>query len=131
MSRNPTDAVKFIAKVIKNLTTGSGSAAGETFDGLTQDEEGSALECFPKDNQGNLVFNFAVARVRLRGTPATQAKKVRVFFRLFNAQSTVSNFRTDTTYRFSSDGVLNGKAVPCWVLRMVNTSQSPVTHHPE
>lgn len=113
MSRNPTDAVKFIAEVIKNLTTGSGSAGGETFDGLTQDEEGSALEYLQKDGQGNLVFNFAVARVRLRGnTPATQAKKVRVFFRLFNAQSTVSNFRTDTTYRFSSDGVLNGKAVP-------------------
>ena len=113
MSRNPADAVGFIANVIRNLTMGNGSAGGESFDGLTQDEVGSALEYLPKDNQGNLVFNFAVARVRLRGnTPGTQAKKVRVFFRLFNAQSTVSDFRTNSTYRFSSDGVLNGKAVP-------------------
>ena len=113
MSRDPTDAVNFIATAIKNLTAGSGSAGGETFDGLTQDEESSALEYLQQDNQRNFVFNFAVARVRLRGnTPGTQAKKVRVFFRLFNAQSTVSNFRTDTTYRFSSDGILNGKAVP-------------------
>src|SRR5262249_28350650 len=57
--------------------------------------------------------NFAVARVRLKGnTPGAQAVKVRVFFRLFNAATTHSEFNPNTTYRFHSDGVLNGVKVP-------------------
>ena len=43
-----------------------------------------------RDNAGNFVFNFAIARVRLLGnTPGAQAKKVRVFFRLFATANTV------------------------------------------
>jgi hypothetical protein len=114
MSRNRSDAPAFIASVIANLTAGKGTVGGDSFDpGLTQDEDTSALEFLPQDNAGNFVFNFAVARVRLLGnTPGAQAKKVRVFFRLFQAQTTASNFSPGTTYRFQSDGVLNGVTVP-------------------
>ena len=114
MTRNRDDAPGFIAQVIANLTSGGGTAGGETFEpGLSQDEETSALEFLPQDNAGNFVFNFAIARVRLLGnTPGAQAKKVRAFFRLFQAQTTASNFNPTTTYRLHSDGVLNGVKVP-------------------
>lgn len=114
MTRNRSDAPAFIASVIANLTAGKGSVGGDTFEpGLSQDEDASALEFLPKDNAGNFAFNFAIARVRLLGnTPGAQAKKVRVFFRLFQAQTTASNFSPGTTYRFQSDGTLNGVTVP-------------------
>jgi hypothetical protein len=114
MSRNRSDAPAFISSVISNLTSGKGSVGSDTFDpGLVQDEDTSALEFLPQDNAGNFVFNFAVARVRLLGnTAGAQAKKVRVFFRLFQAQTTASNFSPSTTYRFHSDGTLNGVTVP-------------------
>jgi hypothetical protein len=114
MSRNRNDAPAFIASVISNLTSGKSSVGTDTFDpGLVQDEDTSALEFLPQDNAGNFVFNFAVARVRLLGnTPGAQAKKVRVFFRLFQAQTTASNFSPSSTYRFQSDGTLNGVTVP-------------------
>jgi hypothetical protein len=114
MTSNASDAPSFIANVIKNLTTGGGSAGGDSFDpGLSQEEEASALEFQQQDNDGNFVFNFAVARVRLLGkTAGMQAQKVRVFFRLFQAQSTNSDFNPNTTYRFKSDGLAYGVTVP-------------------
>lgn len=114
MTTNWADAPGFIAQVIANLTAGRGSVGGDSFDpGLSQDEDAFAVEFLPSDSNGNLVFNFAIARVRLRGnTPGAKAKKVRVFFRLFQAQSTISDFNTATTYRFFSDGQLNGVTVP-------------------
>jgi hypothetical protein len=114
MTRNRSDAPAFIASAISNLTTGHGTAGGDTFDpGLSQDEDASSVEFLPQDNAGNFVFNFAIARVRLLGhTPGAKAKKVRVFFRLFQAQTTASNFSPGTTYRFHSDGALNGVTVP-------------------
>jgi hypothetical protein len=113
MSSNPTDAPGFIASVIQNLTAGGGTVGVESFDNLTQDEEKSALEFLPKDKNGNAVFNFAIARVRLLGNIAgAVAKSVRVFFRLMNAQTTASNSNTATAYRFYSDGALNGTKLP-------------------
>jgi hypothetical protein len=114
MTRDRANAPGFISSVISNLTAGNGSAGGDTYDpGLTQDEEDSALEFLPQDNDGNFVFNFAIARVRVLGnTPGAQAKKVRVFFRLFEAQTTASNFEPSSTYRFHSDSTLNGVTVP-------------------
>ena len=114
MTSDPADAPEFIASVIQNLTAGGGSASGETFENsLDQDEEASALEFLAQDDDDNFVFNFAVARVRLLGkTPGAQATNVRVFFRLFQAQSTVSDFNPGTTYRNASDGMLNGHRIP-------------------
>jgi hypothetical protein len=112
MTTNAADAPGFIANVIQNLTQNAGNVNGDSFDGLTQDEGGSALEFLQQDSNGSFVFNFAVARARLkRRTAGDQATAVRVFFRLFQAQTTSSDFNDQTTYRFASDGVLNGHKI--------------------
>ncbi len=113
MSNNPADAPAFIAKAIANLTAGGGSVAGDTFDNLSEDEDSTSIEFLPQDASGNYVFNFAVARVRLKGnTPGAKAQNCRVFFRLFQAATTATYFDTSTTYRYWSDGHLFGTAIP-------------------
>lgn len=113
MSTNPSDAPGFIAQVITNLNDNNGVVGTDSFEGLTQDEDGSALEFNQNDNNGHPVFNFALARVRLMGkTTGATPYPVRVFFRLFQAQNTVSNFDTNTTYRFATDGTPHGRKVP-------------------
>src|SRR5262249_52200143 len=47
-------------------------------------------------NQQN--YNFAIARVRLQDAPKAKAKNVRVFFRLWVAQSFDTDFQPSTTY---------------------------------
>jgi hypothetical protein len=107
----PSDAPGFIAGAIANLT--AGTTGSDTFDHLSQDEEGtSALAFNQKDNGGNFVYNFAIARVRLVASSTATAKMVRVFFRLFQAQNTASNFDDGTTYRYWTDGTFNGVKVP-------------------
>jgi hypothetical protein len=51
-------------------------------------------------------YQFAVARVRLRGTagPAGAAKGVRVFFRLWSSQTADTDFQESTTYKSIDDG---------------------------
>lgn len=44
-------------------------------------------------------YNFAIARVRLQDTPLSSANNVRVFFRLFVAQSCDTDFQPATTYK--------------------------------
>jgi hypothetical protein len=104
------DAAAFIAAAIGNLN--QNNAGGDTFDALPQDEDSSALEFQQQDNNGNFVFNFALARVRLLGNAPATAQNVRVFFRLFQAQSTSSSFDEATTYRFASDGNPFGHKIP-------------------
>lgn len=50
-------------------------------------------------------YNFAVARVRLRGSSgvAGEAKDVRVFFRLFSTQSIDTDYDINSTYRSTPD----------------------------
>jgi hypothetical protein len=106
---DPNTAPGFIASVIHNLNTPNTNLGGDSFDGLTQDEDQSALE-FQQEVGGQFVFNYALARVRLRGT--TPAQTVRVFFRLFQAQTTVSDFNLQTTYRrFPNNGVQYGQKI--------------------
>ena len=104
------DAAAFIASALPTSTRTTLEAT--RFAGLPQDEDASALEFQQQDSDGNFVFNFALARVRLLGqTPAT-AQTVRVFFRLFQAQSAASNFDETTRYRFASDGTPFGHKIP-------------------
>jgi hypothetical protein len=107
----PADAPTFIANVINNLNTPGANLGGDSFDALSQDEDQSALE-FQQQVNNQYVFNFALARVRLLGQSQTTAQTVRVFFRLFQAQNTASDFNTNTTYRFASDGQTYGHAIP-------------------
>jgi hypothetical protein len=104
------DAASFIATALDNLN--QNNAGGDSFDGLPQDEDSSALEFQQQDSNGNFVFNFALARVRLLAQAPATARTVRVFFRLFQAQNTASNFDEATTYRFASDGVAFGHKIP-------------------
>jgi hypothetical protein len=110
---NPADAagcVTYIQNVLTNLNTPGTNLNGDTFDGsLSQDEEQSALEFLPANSTtGDLTFNFAVARVRIKSTVSETTPVVRVFFRLFQAASTVSNFievgTGQGTYRWGTNG---------------------------
>ena len=54
---------------------------------------------FALDTHGVQHYNFALARVRLRGSAGDQALAVRVFFRLWVAQSFDTDFQPSTTYK--------------------------------
>lgn len=49
-------------------------------------------------------YNFAVARVRLRGLPNDVAKNVKVFFRLWSTQTADTDFQPSTTYLSAQTG---------------------------
>ena len=49
-------------------------------------------------------YNFAVARVRLRGLAADVARNVKVFFRLWSTQTADTDFQPSTTYRSTLTG---------------------------
>jgi hypothetical protein len=143
---NPTDAslaVPYIQAVLNHLNNPSLITNGDTFDNaLTQDEEGSAIVFFPNDDSFVPAFNFAVARVRIKSSITTTIGPVRVFFRLFNAASTVSDFAEvgtgEGTYRWGTNGTPGHKipllgvqggflgigaeyvTVPCFATQRVN-----------
>ena len=67
----------------------------------------------PTDSDGKTAYNFAVARVRLRGTALDQAVNCRVFFRLFVGQSADTDFQPSTTFKSvqGTSGADNGHPV--------------------
>lgn len=135
---NAGGAVKYIQDVIHNLNNPNLIVNGDTFETTLKQGEGqSALEFLPKDSANHLTFDFAVARVRILGNSAQTIFPVRVFFRLFQAASTVSNFDENTTYRWGTDGSANHKipllgvqndqhgkpeyvTIPCFATKRVN-----------
>jgi hypothetical protein len=148
---NPADAtgaVPYIRSVLHNLNTPGAITNGDTFESsLTQSEDLSKLEFLPTDNAGNPTFNFAVARVRVLSSIGTTIGPVRVFFRLFSVQSTVSNFDESTTYRWGTDGSANHKipllgvqadqhgnlewvTIPCFASERVNWDSATGTNTP-
>jgi hypothetical protein len=101
-------ATEYIAGVISGLTGGMGVTGGDSFEhSLSELEDASIsqlefLQVNPRT--GRPAFNFAICRVRIWGTTptgpgTTQAVACRVFFRAFQAQTTVSSFDESTTYR--------------------------------
>lgn len=58
---------------------------------------------FPSINVYNN-YNFAVARVRLRGLPGDVANNVKVFFRLWSTQTADTDFQPTTTYLSTQTG---------------------------
>lgn len=90
-----------------------GTTGGETFEGLPSDSAGSALEYAQSrvnstTGTATPVYNFALAKVRLRGT--TGASAVRAFFRLFRYSAPNLLFDGARGYRSYADGL--GKVVP-------------------
>lgn len=96
MGADASAAPPFIQQVMAALTSGNGTAGGETFDSLPIDES-AKLFIQPTDNNGTNVFNFTLAKVHYIGLIG--ATNVRVFFRLFQAQTTSAAFDPSTTYR--------------------------------
>jgi kumamolisin len=91
------DPFAFLSAVTAALEAGQGTAGGQSFDSNTQ-EDTEVITVAPQNNNGKNVYNFAIARVHYRGL-VSKARSVRVFFRLFAANSTATDFQPDTTYR--------------------------------
>jgi hypothetical protein len=95
------DATGYIAGVIQALNANNGggiSGSTDTFGGLNETEDNSALAIGPLDSATHEpVFNFAVARVHYRDTQA--ATNIRLFFRTYAAQQTSGTYDSGTTYR--------------------------------
>lgn len=118
----------FITTVIANLN--SGQTGGDTFEGIHPGEQNEALEWTQTNDAMQNVYNFALARVRLTGeTIGATPFPARVFFRLFQAQNTVSNFNSGTTYRETTRGdpiallgVQSGEyvTIPCFAAPRIN-----------
>jgi hypothetical protein len=88
-----TAAPPFIQQVIAALTAGQGTAGGQSFSDpnvLTPDEDKSKLYLSTFDNNNVNVYNFALAKVHYIGLSG--ATGVRVFFRLFQTQTTYVPF---------------------------------------
>lgn len=79
----PADAPRFIQQLMSTMSPAQ-------FDTLSADEGASSLYLQPQDEHGQPVFNFAVAKVHYTGLIG--ANTVRVFFRLFQAQTTSGAF---------------------------------------
>jgi hypothetical protein len=94
-----TDPFAFLQQVTSALDAGQGTAGGQTFD-VNTTEDNEVISVAPQTLRGgNLVnvYNFALARVHYQAAMQA-ANDVRVFFRLFAANSTATDFHSDTTY---------------------------------
>jgi len=85
----------YIQKVIADLTNGNGVAGGDTFEGLSPNQDPNLFVY--STHKKKKVFNFAIARVHYIGTIG--ADRVRVFFRLFPALTTSTGFDLTHNYR--------------------------------
>lgn len=110
------DPNTYIANLISELNTSFTSPAttNTPFDAIPAGEDQSALmlsQYLP--SHGGLppapVFNFALARVRLRGDTAAN---VRVFFRLFISPSPDTDFDPATTFRSAQQTDTGGNPIP-------------------
>jgi hypothetical protein len=136
-------AVPYIRQVLDNLNNPGQITNGDTFDSaLTQSEDASAIPFLPPQGNDPAQFAFAVARVRIKSSITETIDPVRVFFRLFNAASTVTSFAevgtAEGTYRWGGNGTPTHKipllgvasvagapeyvTVPCFATERVNLS---------
>lgn len=92
----------FIQQVIQNFRSGNGTAGGESFDSLTQDQAGSVLEYSTQVNGVNF-YNFALAKMRLQSV--TGATDVRASFRLLRWGTANVEFDNTLAYRSAPSGI--------------------------
>jgi hypothetical protein len=131
---SPTDAgqaVSYINQVLSNLNKPTQITNGDTFDNaLTQSEDASAIPFLPPQAGDPAQFAFAVARVRIKSSITTTVGPVRVFFRLFSAASTVTNFAEvgtgEGTYRWGTNGTA-GHKIPLLGVETIAGSREYVT----
>ncbi len=97
---SPADAYVYIQQLLSWLNaTYSDPAAFDPFDTVLPGQMGALLG---DSSVTPGAFNFAVARVRLRGAAVT-APNVRVFFRLWSTETADADYRIDSTYPSSLD----------------------------
>ena len=110
---DPSDAPRFIQQLIGAITPSQ-------FDSLPPGEEDTKLYTQPNDESNVPVFNFALAKVHYIGLIG--AANVRVFFRLFQAQSTTSTFDypPGVQYRRATSNP-NGQPIPLAGILATNT----------
>ena len=123
----PADAPRFIQQLMSTISPAQ-------FDTLSPDEAASSLYLQPRDEHGTPVFNFAVAKVHYTGLIG--ASGVRVFFRLFQAQTTSGAFDypPGTQYRRATSnphgqpialaGIQGGEyvTIPCFATARVDST---------
>jgi hypothetical protein len=90
------DPNKFIQDVIDSLRSAAPLTAKGWFEGLPSTESGSQLE-WSQFIGGQPIYNLGVCRVHYRAE-LQSAPDVRVFFRLFPAMTTSTDFQQATTY---------------------------------
>lgn len=105
------DPIEFLNTILTRLN--SGNTGAESFDGLATEGAAAALEyaqAIPNPSTGTPtpIFNFALARVRLRASGG--AASVRAFFRLFRYAAPSLLFDVVKGYRSFDDGA--GRKVP-------------------
>ena len=100
-----TDPIGYIQELLAEWDTLP--ETGHPFDSISEDQRESALQLASIED-GQPVYNFAVARVRYRGQ-SLPANDVRVFFRMFTTAATNLSFDPNATYRRHS---VAGKIVP-------------------
>lgn len=79
----------------------------------------------PLNPQGDPNYNFAIARVRLRGSALSSAEKVRVFFRLFIAESCDTDFQPNTSYKSTLGTSGDDNGLPIFPLASGNIGTDP------
>jgi hypothetical protein len=97
-----TNPNAFIQQVIANFRAGSGAAGGETFESLATDDGPAILE-YSTTVGGNLIHNFALAKVRLQS--AMGLDDLRVTFRLFRWGVASVEFNQTLAYRSALSGI--------------------------
>ncbi len=152
MGNSASDAKAFLKTVTDNLTAGQGKVGSnprDSFDSINPQADSPVYILPTAPGTSIPVFNFAIARVRYQGY-ALDAQAVRVFFRLFNAQTTDSsyvppgNYPGTGTFRTWSDGIQYGQkiplagvqggeyvTIPCFAEGRVDTSQFSMTTQPD
>jgi hypothetical protein len=93
----------YIQAVLAQYNSWSGGQA-HPFDALPTDQENNKLPLYSQDDNGNNVFNYAVARVRFRAPVGVDALDTRVFFRLWNTGWTALEYSTSGNYRRAGSG---------------------------
>ena len=128
----PADAPRFIQQLMSTISPAQ-------FDTLSPDEATSSLYLQPRDEHGSAVFNFALAKVHYTGVIG--ANTVRVFFRLFQAQTTSGafDFPPGVEYRRATpnphgqpialSGIRSGEyvTVPCFAEARVDSTAVSMT----
>lgn len=125
-----SDAPRFISALMSSISD-------PEFQSLSTLEDQSKLYTQPNDENHVPVFNFALARIHYIGS--ISAPNVRVFFRLFQAQTTSAAFNPATSYRrwpsnldgqpIALPGIQGNEyvTIPCFANGRVIANSQPLT----